>query len=45
VYGAMLQVGERVMLRLPDGTERGPYLIDQRPLHDPHLTPVETEEL
>jgi len=37
VYGLMLTVGDPVMLVLPDGTEHGPYVIRQRPLHDPHL--------
>jgi hypothetical protein len=41
VYGEDLAMGDTVTLKLPNGTIHGPYVIEARPLHDPHLTPVE----
>lgn len=38
--GAALEVGQRVMLRTPEGALSGPYVIAEKALHDPHLEPA-----
>lgn len=35
--GKTVDVEDTVYLRMPDGSLVGPYLIAQKPLHDPHL--------
>lgn len=45
VFGIELHIGDHVLLRTPNGSELGPYVIEQKPLHDPHLTPIAKEAL
>jgi hypothetical protein len=37
--GTTLTIGDTVYLREPGGALLGPYVIEQRPLHDPHFEP------